>query len=180
MQQVSALTSGWSEREIRDAPPTKTGWSDRRRTGGGSTGRGRERERERMQRGRTEDHTHMRESACTWLGAAASAVSFRPAIVLLFVPLRRRPCQALRSLTRTELCHRAALCYEAVIQRARENMRRAATYASTTRCAARLLRGLIDPESRTENRSRRNFYAQSRDTGRKWLSLERDIAWLIL
>jgi len=59
--------------------------------------------------------------------ATASAVSFRDCPP--FVPHRHPVGRQAPGLTRTELCHRAALCYEAVIQRARENMRRAATYA---------------------------------------------------
>ena len=135
MQQVSALTSGWSEREIRDVPPTKTaitGWSDQQRSGaarrgGGSTGRERKRKRERI-----EDHTHMRDPACTWLEASDCIRRLFPSRDCPPFVSRCHPADELRGLTRTELCHRAALCYEAVIQRARENMRRAETYVSTT------------------------------------------------
>lgn len=67
-----------------------------------------------------------------------SAVSFLSAIV---PPrsVRRFVGRRAPSLTRTELCHRDAPCYEAVIQRARENMRRAATYPSTMVHADKLI-----------------------------------------
>jgi len=60
--------------------------------------------------------------------SAESPISFRSAIVAprsvrRFVGRRRS------GLTRTELCHRAAPCYEAIIQRARGNMRLPAAYA---------------------------------------------------
>ncbi|KAL0102542.1 hypothetical protein PUN28_018080 [Cardiocondyla obscurior] len=57
-----------------------------------------------------------------------SSPSLRPPLSSPSLPPR---CPASSpGLTRTELCHRAAPCYEAVIQRARENMRRTATYAT--------------------------------------------------
>lgn len=77
----------------------------------------------------SENHTHMRDSA-RLRTSTESAVSFLSAIVPSR-PVCRFVGRRAPGLTRTELCHRDAPCYEAVIQRARENMRRAATYAST-------------------------------------------------
>jgi len=76
--------------------------------------------------------------------SAESPISFRSAIVAprsvrRFVGRRRS------GLTRTELCHRAAPCYEAIIQRARGNMRLPAAYARRCRrqrCTVHLLHGL--------------------------------------
>lgn len=150
------------EREIRDAPLTKTWWSDRRRTSGGSTSRERKRKRENAAEMHGGSHAHTRP-------AHDSSVGIRR----LFPPrglssLRRPVSRWAPGLTRTELCHRAALVTRLLFN-ARENMRQAATYASTTVHVITLWR-LNDPESRTESWPAK-FYARNRDSWNLWISL---------